>query len=226
MNEHPVNKQPAITTDDQYFEQESGFSRFWYVLTTHTGKLIQVSLLFILFSLPVITLPLSITALNAVLQALFRKGHCFVFATFWKEFKQDIGMRILLFWLLLSIPIMVYILAQQISLVLAYVICALISVLLLVSFAYWFSEMAILKLSSTKCLKNAFLLSFIQAKNNLLIVFLHFSFTLFVIFLWPFNFPVILTILPGLFYALIIAIINPTLDQYIITGQTLENDEA
>lgn len=82
-----------------------GFGRIRYVLTTHFSKLIQANLLFILFSLPVITIPVSFAAMTAVVQELFRKGHCHVWHTFFQEFRTEPVARTLLSLLLLALPV-------------------------------------------------------------------------------------------------------------------------
>lgn len=56
---------------------------------THFWKLIAANLLFVLFSLPVITLPAALTALNRVCVILYKDGNIFLWTEFCKEFKRS-----------------------------------------------------------------------------------------------------------------------------------------
>jgi len=78
----------------------SGFPRFWFVLKTHFGKLILANVLFLLFSIPIITLPASLCGLNSVCIQLMRTGKCFLAQDFFDGFKRK-------FWLntLFGIPL-------------------------------------------------------------------------------------------------------------------------
>lgn len=56
---------------------------------THFWKLVGANLLFILFSLPVVTLPGALCALNRVCLIIYREGNCFVWTEFWQEFRRS-----------------------------------------------------------------------------------------------------------------------------------------
>lgn len=68
---------------------EEGIGRYFYLLWTHAWKLIGVNLLFIAFSLPVVTMPAALCALNRVLIKLVRDGNVFLWEEFRDEFKGD-----------------------------------------------------------------------------------------------------------------------------------------
>lgn len=68
---------------------EKGAARFFFLLTTHSSKLFLLNLLFVLFSLPVITIPAALSGMNRVCMLLVREGVCFIWADFINEFKTS-----------------------------------------------------------------------------------------------------------------------------------------
>lgn len=69
---------------------ESGWKRVFFVLGTHVSKMIALNLLFLVLSIPVITIPAALCGMNRVLIKLYREGNCFVWTEFWKEFRANI----------------------------------------------------------------------------------------------------------------------------------------
>ena len=67
----------------------SGWSRVGGMGMTHFWKLIQVNLLFVLFSLPVVTLPAALTALDRVCVLIYKDGNVFLWEEFRKEFRRS-----------------------------------------------------------------------------------------------------------------------------------------
>lgn len=67
----------------------SGWSRVGVMGMTHFWKLIQVNLLFVLFSLPVVTLPAALTALDRVCVLIYKDGNVFLWEEFRKEFRRS-----------------------------------------------------------------------------------------------------------------------------------------
>jgi Predicted integral membrane protein len=74
---------------------ETGWARLGVMALTHFWKLITANLLFVLFSLPVITLPAALTALNRVCVIIYKDGNIFLWEEFRKEFKRSILRSIL-----------------------------------------------------------------------------------------------------------------------------------
>ena len=66
----------------------SGFRRFRFILMNHPGKLVAANILFLLFSVPVITIPVSLCGLNMVCAQLMRTGKCYLVQDFLDGFKQ------------------------------------------------------------------------------------------------------------------------------------------
>ena len=69
---------------------QGGWRRFFFVLGTHFWKLISLNLLFLAFSIPVITIPAALCGMNRVLIKLYRDGNCFVWTEFIKEFRANL----------------------------------------------------------------------------------------------------------------------------------------
>lgn len=68
---------------------ESGAARYFAVLFSQFWKLVGANLLFVAFSLPVITLPAALSALNRVCVLLYRNGWCYVWQSFREEFRAS-----------------------------------------------------------------------------------------------------------------------------------------
>ena len=68
---------------------EGGIRRYCTVLATHFWSLIELNLLFVLVSLPIITLPAALCAMNRVCLLYIRDGYCALWHDFWKEFKSS-----------------------------------------------------------------------------------------------------------------------------------------
>ena len=68
----------------------SGWSRCGSMGLTHFWKLVRVNLLFLLFSLPVVTLPAALTALDRVCVLIYKDGNVFLWDEFWKEFRRSL----------------------------------------------------------------------------------------------------------------------------------------
>jgi uncharacterized membrane protein YesL len=74
----------------------SGAARYFFLLQTHFWKLITLNLIFVAFSIPVITLPAALCGLNRALIKLIREGHCFLWHEFFKEFRESFAKSLLL----------------------------------------------------------------------------------------------------------------------------------
>lgn len=70
-------------------DPEMGPRRFFSFLWTNIWKLVGANLLFTAFSLPVVTIPAALCALNRVCVLLYREGHCFLWMDFRQEFRRS-----------------------------------------------------------------------------------------------------------------------------------------
>ncbi len=67
-----------------------GFKRFWFVLTQNFWRLVGLNLLFLVFCLPVVTIPAAVCGMNRVLINFTREGHAVLWTDFFKEFKANL----------------------------------------------------------------------------------------------------------------------------------------
>ena len=66
----------------------SGFRRFRFIFVNHFRKLIMANLLFLLFCIPIVTIPASLCGLNMVCAQLMKTGKCFLVQDFLDGFKR------------------------------------------------------------------------------------------------------------------------------------------
>ena len=68
---------------------KTGWPRLGSMFLTHFWKLIGANFLFVLFSVPVITLPAALCALDRVCVLIYRDGNLFLWQDYWQEFKRS-----------------------------------------------------------------------------------------------------------------------------------------
>ena len=72
--------------------------KYGFICASHFGRLVLLNLLFILFCLPIITIPAAICGLSRVLLKLIREGYSFEWKAYFKELKSDFAIRLLLWF--------------------------------------------------------------------------------------------------------------------------------
>lgn len=68
----------------------SGPKRVGYIIVNYPGKLIAANLLFLLCSVPVITIPAALSALNCYIGRIFRIGYGAEYSDFLKEYRHGL----------------------------------------------------------------------------------------------------------------------------------------
>lgn len=151
-----------------------GIKRFLFLSYTHFWRLIGLNLLFILFCLPVVTIPPSITAMNKVLITLAREGNVFFFKDFIDEFKSSFLKSWIAFtpWMIvIAISVIGYLSIQDvysntIQIILWVTIC---SILYCYS-TYCFSMIALIDLPLGKIMKNAAIMVLTEIRLNVFMI--------------------------------------------------------
>ncbi len=155
---------------------KEGIRRFGFLLWTHMWKLITLNLLFLLFCIPVITIPAALCGVNRVLIKLWRNGNCFLWSDFWKEFKANFfkampfgGMGALLlfacyYFFSLSISY-----GESFGLFTAVIGFSLLG-FAVIFLSYVFVFLPTLALKNKHIAKNALILTIMEWKTNLLIL--------------------------------------------------------
>lgn len=174
---------------------KGGYPRVWFLFATNFWKLVSLNLLFLLFSLPVVTVPAAIAALDRVCLLLWREGNCFLFDDFLAEWKSS---------LLRALPVGLIALLSAGMLVFgatlgggAVVSGAFVPRILLLAGGCWlaliagyaFIMLALIRLPVRQILKNALLLTMLEPKRTMLILLTGCAFFLFGGFLLPYTVP-------------------------------------
>lgn len=204
--------------------EKTGFALFVDTLIGEFWNLIKLNFLFLLFSIPIITIPASFAALTNVSMKIARQQHIFVFYDFKESFKKNwkqsslLGIIFLLLFSLITISLIFYSNASSNNnlLYVPLFICIFINLLLAFSFIYSFPLLTTVKLSLKDIFKNSFLLSIISLKNTLIAIALAIIIFSISIFLLPFTIFIIFTLSFSL-----IAFANaffswPGIQQYVI----------
>lgn len=155
---------------------EGGIRRYAVLLTTHFWKLIGLNLLLVVFSLPVITLPAALCAMNRVCMLLIRNGYCFLWQDFLEEFKRSFRRSLLPALLFLLLIFFGY---YAMSLGLTNAALPLWSLIFWATGigaaaagicwgSYFFALVSLLDLDNKGTLKNAWLLCMIQPQKAIL----------------------------------------------------------
>ena len=205
---------------------DRGFKRFFFLLPNHIRKLILLNLLWILFSIPVVTLPAATTGVSKVLMKLAREGHCFLWEEFWEEFKASFRKS-----LAIGLPLYL-ILAGAIcllsftgdtgsqALLMLKILVGVIAIFFWLVICYFFPMLSMVDLPAIATLKNAMLLPLLSPKQDLLLIALPGGLTVLQVLLLPFSAPLLL------FFSLAIAqlgvclIVNIPIDRHIIQPYT------
>lgn len=145
----------------------TGWPRAGVMAMTHFWKLVAVNLLFVVFSLPVFTLPAALTALNRVCVIIYKEGNIFLFTEFWKEFKRSfwrtmlpaLGFGVLLFGGYFFMSLANGNLQLGFVAVVFFALGMLMVAVAVLVGEYFFVVIAVLDISVVNGLKNAFLLS-------------------------------------------------------------------
>ena len=201
--------------DDRPAPTKTG-PRIWDMLCNHFFRLLWANILCVICSLPIVTIPAALSGLFAVVQQYYRKGYGDVNSTFLQEFKQDFLIRIAITLGLVILPVAGWLLGTVFSDRIALVVCALFSVLSLLTIGWLFPQLALLKLRPMEALRNAFLLSCLESKRNLLLLVVEVLFGGVMLVMWPLSFILLLFLIPVYPVIFIHVITEPVIEERII----------
>jgi uncharacterized membrane protein YesL len=202
---------------------QGGWRRFFFVLGTHFWKLISLNLLFLAFSIPVITIPAALCGMNRVIIKLYRDGNCFVWTEFIKEFRVNIwkalpfgfigGITLFASYYFLSISISgagdrVELLSATIGILLL-----LFTVLFL---NYVFLFLPTLELKSSQIARNALIFTVMEWKTNLVILASTVILSMLTVLFFPYSIPLLVFLTIALQQYFVCTAINKPLQRRII----------
>lgn len=207
--------------------QKYGVILFFQLLIEKFWILIKLNFLFILFSIPIITIPASIGAMTCITMNLIQRKHVFLLNDFIDKFKENFKQStycfIITFTFLFLISfslILYYILGSQNQIFLIlFFISIPIFILCNIAFIYIYPLITTVNLPIHSIIKDSFFLSIVCLKSSIL-VFIILSF-IFVISL--ITFPISFLFLLILFFSLISFISSfityPCIKKYIAIEQ-------
>ena len=212
---------------------EKGYKRFFFILGTHFWKLISLNLLFLLFCIPVITIPAAFCGLNRVLIKLYREGNCFVWTEFIKEFRANMW-KALPFGLIGALVLFssYYFLSLSISISPDHtdIFTAAMGLLLLffavLFLSYVFVFLPTLDLKNKEIARNAFVLLITQWKTNLVILLSVAASALFTAALYPYSLVFLLLFTASFQQYIICTAINTPLQAKIIGPYEEQNKKC
>lgn len=209
---------------------KKGIARYFYIIFTHFWKFLALDLLFIVFSLPIITIPAAICAHNRVCFLLTREGNCFLWSDFRDEFKSSIwravpiglmyGIGIALGYYLLSIGA-----ANDRSIfgVLFFAMGLTAVVYSLVAGSWTFALMAIQPLNNRTILRNARAMTALEMPRGVLMVLVYGAVLALTLLLSPYS----LVVLPfslSFIQFTVCSIMNPAIEKRVLLGASDETD--
>lgn len=204
---------------------EGGIRRYLLLLTTHFWKLIGLNLLFVVFSLPVITLPAALCAMDRVCMLLIRDGHCFWWQDFIQEFKRSfkrsllpaLGFFLLLFFGYYAMSLGLTNAALPLWSLIFWAIgigCTIVSICW---GQYFFALVSLVDQNNRRILKNAWLLCMIQPNKALTVLGLVLAEVAVIALLMPISL-LFLCLLPVLVQYTVCFMVYEAADAYIIAN--------
>ncbi len=202
---------------------ERGIRRFGFLLWNHLWKLVTLNLVFLMFSIPVVTIPAAVCGVNRVLIKLVREGNCFIWDEFWKEFKANL-FKSLPFGLLFAVLLFMSYYALSVSTssgdislsIFAGAIGLFILGLTLLFSSYVFVLLPSLALKNRHIAKNAFILMVTEWKTDLIILGGALGMVFLAVAFFPFTSILLLLIWFSLTQLMICAAVGEPLQRRII----------
>lgn len=178
---------------------EKGAARFFFLLITHSSRLFALNALFILFSLPIITIPAALNGLSRVCMLLVREGICFVWTDFINEFKASFFKSIPVFLpgAVLMVSAFLCFLSSRSGggssfVLMAFSVLFFIAGLFICCYAY--AMLSLCKLRNRDILRNAISLIFLEPKADLLLALFVGGIIIAFIGFLPFSIPLVLVL--------------------------------
>lgn len=198
--------------------------RLWYVISTHFFKLIWFSIICVFFSLPVITIPAALCGLYAVVTKLYRQGYDVDFLTFFNEFKRNFLKRMLLGIVLVVFPLFIWAVSYSISEAAGYVFGGFAVVFSLAVMGWYYPQLALLELKPGEALRNALILSGLEAKSTFLVLLIQVISMGIVVFLIPFSIFAMVFFIPGFTSLFVSHVTLPVIRDRIINKDKKESE--
>ena len=161
---------------DKNEPEKKGISLFFYLLLNKFWDILKLNMVFILYSIPIITIAPAFGAMTSITMSMVQNKHVFIFSDFHEAFKlnwkQSLACGIIntIMLVLLSTSILFYFKLSQnnTNLYIILFLCIFITMLFLLASLYIYPLISAVSLSLKDILKNSFLLSIVCFKNTLI----------------------------------------------------------
>lgn len=181
------------------------FLLFWELYFRKFWKLIQLNLLFVAFSLLIITIGPATAGMTYVLRSMANEQPVFLFSDFWDGFKNNLKQSLIfsVIWVFCAYVIATSWqfysanLATSQFMYIPLALCALLALLFIFVSFYAFLMIVTIDLPLPAILKNCMILSIVCLKNNLITLFFV-ALILFVVYLFfPISVVLIILLIPA-----------------------------
>lgn len=180
-----------------------------FSISTKLWIFIRLNVLFLLFSIPVVTAPAAFTGMTKVLMNLVRKDDCAVWGDFWNEFKDSFTKSLITGVIFGGLTTILFLTGRSVfsSLndlwgTLGAAVVFVFTIVIYIMQCYVFTQITIVNISVRMCFKNALILFFIEPKKNIMLLI-----------------PLLLLLLSGIFFPLslpILLLAGLAICQYIV----------
>jgi uncharacterized membrane protein YesL len=192
-----VREGPGIEKNDP---QKKGISLFFQLFIARFWDILKLNILFIIYSIPIITIGPAFGAMTAITMSMVQNKHIFIFSDFHEEFKANwkqsltCGFISCIVFIFLNISLLFYFkLAQNNTLFYIVLFFSIfITVLFGLAWLYIYPLLTTVCLSLQDIFKNAILLSIVCFKNSLLGALIYGTILGLNVFLFPLSLPLIL----------------------------------
>jgi len=186
----------------------------------------RLNLQFLLFCLPVVTIPAAITALNKVLLNLAREGNAFYGQDFWDEFRSSFlksWVALLPMMILAGVAFFGYralddVYAHALPIVAFLAVCSLAYC----HSVYSLTMLALVKLPLGKIMKNAVILTLTEMRRNVLLMIAVFV-SLLCAILFPYSLPILLLLLFSFCGLANVMIANEAIEERVVQPFTKQD---
>lgn len=203
---------------------EKGFGLYFYTLFNHATKMLLLNLLFIAFSLPVVTLPAAITAVSRVIMLLMKDGYVHVWQDFIKEFKTSFfkalaigaGFVILfaVFYLAAKIYPVIFKNDEAMSVVF-FALSVALMIILGVVFSYAIPMISMVDLPLGRILKNSCILLYAKPLTSIILAILVIAENYIIFGIFPESLPLVAFIIPVAVQLGVCVAVKPAFEELI-----------
>jgi len=168
-----------------------GMELFFYVFWHQFWEICKLNMIFILFCIPVVTIPTALTAMHRITMYMFMDKTFYTFSDFFETFKAEWKRSSIagsIYFSLLAVSVFgMYFYSLVINNFVLYSIAMLICALILIAGFYLFPMLAVLDMSLKDIFKNSILLIFIRMPYNILTLLATAMLTLLIWMFLPFS---------------------------------------